>query len=90
MIVKYQNASENHPQLTVRKLVKLFSIDEFEIQDDLTELQKRIDKLQKEHVQQLEDLPAEQRGEAVADDCEDQPLQGDPLQEDGVVQDFIW
>ena len=57
------------------------------IQDDLTELQKRIDKLQDEHGQQLEDLPGKQPGEAVADDGEDQPLQGDPLQEDGVVQD---
>ena len=49
VIVKYQNATENIPRFTersVRKLVKLFSIDEFQIQNDLSELQKRIDKLQ--------------------------------------------
>ena len=32
-----------------RKLVKLFFVDEFQIQDDLTELQKRIDRLQLEY-----------------------------------------
>ena len=34
---------------SARKLVKLFSVDEFQIQDDLTELQKRIERLQSEH-----------------------------------------
>ena len=49
VIVKYQNASENQSRLTdrnVRKLVKLFTIDEYQIQEDLTELQARIDQLQ--------------------------------------------
>ena len=48
VIVRYQNAKESHTRLTdraVRKLVKLFSIDEFQVQEDLTELQKRVDQL---------------------------------------------
>ena len=45
-IIKYYNASENHPQFTdraVRKLVKLWSMDEACLFDDLAELQERID-----------------------------------------------
>ena len=53
VIIRYSNASEeNMPRFTersARKLVKLFSVDEFQIQDDLTELQKRIERLQSEH-----------------------------------------
>ena len=44
-IIKYYNASENHPQFTdraVRKLVKLWSMDEACLFDDLAELQERI------------------------------------------------
>ena len=53
VIIRYSNASEeNMPRFTersTRKLVKLFSLDEFQIQDDLTELQKKIDRLQLEY-----------------------------------------
>lgn len=59
VIVKYRNASEeNVVHLTdrsVRKLVKLFSIDEYQIQNDLTELQKRIDQLQDNPAGQVDD-----------------------------------
>ena len=46
VIVKYQNASENQPRFTdrsVRKLVKIFDIEEYVLQDDLTELLRRLD-----------------------------------------------
>ena len=52
VIVKYQNANENYSRVTdraVRKLVKLFSVDEFQVQDDLDELQRRIDRLDQEN-----------------------------------------
>ena len=45
-VVKYYNSGENHPQFTdraVRKLVKLWSIDEVCLFDDLVELQRRLD-----------------------------------------------
>ena len=59
VIVKYFNGSEGEvgepgrPRFTersVRKLVKLFSIDEFQVEEDLVELQARIDKLQQERL----------------------------------------
>ena len=46
VIVKYQNYSEDFPRFTdrsVRKLVKIFDIEEYVLQDDLTELLKRLD-----------------------------------------------
>ena len=43
----------------VRKLVKLFSIDEYQIQNDLTELQKRIDQLQDTPAGQVDDDPVQ-------------------------------
>ena len=46
VIVKYQNATENFARFTdrsVRKLVKIFDIEEYVLQDDLTELLKRLD-----------------------------------------------
>ena len=46
VIVRYQNATENQPRLTdrsVRKLVKIFDIEEYVLQDDLTELMRRLD-----------------------------------------------
>ena len=46
-IIKYFNAGENHPQLTdrsVRKMIKLWSIDEACLSEDLVELQERLDK----------------------------------------------
>ena len=61
VIVKYRNASENFDRKTdrtVRKLVKIFSIDEFQVQDDLTELEKRIENSRK----------ARLRREAVSDE----------------------
>ena len=52
VIIRYSNASEeNMPRFTersVRKLVKLFSIDEHQVQEDLTLLQRRIDRMQHE------------------------------------------
>ena len=48
VVVKYQNAGESQPQFTdrtVRKLVKLWNIDEFQVQEDLDSLQKKIDNL---------------------------------------------
>ena len=49
VIVKYQNEREDFGRMTdrsVRKLVKLFSIDEHHVDEDLAELQKKIDHLQ--------------------------------------------
>ena len=46
VIVKYQNYNEDQPRFTdrsVRKLVKIFDIDEYVLQDDLTELLRRLD-----------------------------------------------
>ena len=46
MVVRYRNSGENSDRTTdrsVRKLVKLFSVDEFQVQDDLTELERRIE-----------------------------------------------
>ena len=48
VVVRYQNSGEEHPQFTdrhVRKLIKLFNVDEHQVQEDLTELQKKIDAL---------------------------------------------
>ena len=48
VIVKYQNFKEAEPRFTdrsVRKLVKLFNVDEHQVQEDLDELQKKIDSL---------------------------------------------
>ena len=53
IVVKYQNPGENFPRLTdrsIRTLVKLFNVDEFQVQDDLTELQKKIDKIRNNDV----------------------------------------
>ena len=46
VIVKYQNHNEEGPRFTdrsVRKLAKIFDIDEYVLQDDLTELLRRLD-----------------------------------------------
>ena len=48
VIIRYQNKGENVPRFTdrsVRKIVKLFSVDEHHIQEDLAALQKHIDSL---------------------------------------------
>ena len=54
VMIKYFNGSEGdigepgRPRFTersVRKIVKLFSIDEFQIEEDLSELQKRLDEM---------------------------------------------
>ena len=45
VIIKYRNSGENFDRTTdrsVRKLVKIFSIDEFQVQDDLKELERRM------------------------------------------------
>ena len=47
-IIKYQNHGEERPQLTdrhVKKFVKLFNVDEYQVQDDLDELQKKINQI---------------------------------------------
>ena len=48
--VRYGNASEGNitrfTERSVRKLVKLFSIDEHQVQEDLAKLQHRIDRIQ--------------------------------------------
>ena len=49
IVIKYQNREENRPRFTdraSRKIVKLFNVDEFQVQEDLVMLQKRIDELQ--------------------------------------------
>ena len=77
VVVKYNNEKEEFCRLTdrsVRKLVKLFSIDEHQVQDDLAELQKKIDSLQGVHtddddVQQVDDEANEDR-QAANDDEE--------------------
>ena len=49
VVVKYQNREEDFPRFTdrtVHKLVKLFNVDEHQVQEDLGELQKVIDALQ--------------------------------------------
>ena len=46
VIVKYQNHQEDKPRLTdrsVRKLVKIYDIDEYVLQDDVAELIRRLD-----------------------------------------------
>ena len=48
VIIRYQNKGENVPRFkdrSVRKIVKLFSVDEHHIQEDLAALQKHIDSL---------------------------------------------
>ena len=47
-IIKYQHHGEERPQLTdrhVKKFVKLFNVDEYQVQDDLDELQKKINQI---------------------------------------------
>ena len=53
-MIKYFNGSEGDvgepgrarfTERSVRKIVKLFSIDEFQIEEDLSELQKRLDEM---------------------------------------------
>ena len=49
VIVRYQNPGESQPQFTdksVRKLVKLLNVDEHQVQEDLDELQRKIDAAQ--------------------------------------------
>ena len=46
VIVKYQNHNEDVPRFTdrsIRKLVKIFDIEEYVLQDDLSELLRRLD-----------------------------------------------
>lgn len=70
VIVKYQNFGEDFHRFTdrsVRKLVKLFDIDEFTIQEDLAILQKRIDDLQAEVDVDDQDEEAGQKEDVVLD-----------------------
>ena len=65
--VAYRNHKENFNRLTnraVRSLVKLFSIDEDCIQDDLAELQRRIDKMSRKDVPAAAQDQEEQQGVA--------------------------
>ena len=71
VVVKYQNAAENFTRLTdrsIRKMVKLFSIDEHEVQEDFIELQNRINTWQTEVVENDVEDPA---------DNEQRPLEPD-------------
>ena len=46
VIIKYQNYNEDVPRFTdrsIRKLIKIFDIDEYVLQDDLSQLLKKID-----------------------------------------------
>ena len=46
VVVRYRNASENHDRFThrsVRNLIKLFNVDDPELQDDFTELQRKVE-----------------------------------------------
>ena len=96
VIIKYRNASEENilrfTERSVRKLVKLFSIDEYEIQDDLSELQKRIDKLQGDSglpIDAAQDIELHDDGsdgqEAVPDD---EPVQAESDAEDELAGDL--
>ena len=66
VIVKYQNHKEDHPRFTersVRRLVKIFDIEEYVLQDDLTELIKRMDadmEVSGEEADLVPEIPAEQ------------------------------
>ena len=58
VIVGYRNEKESFGRVTdrsVRKLVKLFSVDDHVIQDDLAELQMRIDALRGESREDVQD-----------------------------------
>ena len=55
-VIKYRNASENvqrETERSVRKLIRLYSVDDPDLYQDLGELQRRIDQLQG----QLDDPP---------------------------------
>ena len=57
VMIRYQNRDENQPRITersIRKLVKLFSVDEYQVQEDLEALQKQIDRLQNHNIQDSE------------------------------------
>ena len=60
VVVKYQNASEFPvPQFTdraVRQLVKIFDVEEYVLQDDLTELMRNLEAKRKDRVNQDEDV----------------------------------
>ena len=90
---KYRNASEeNILRFTERSVRKLFSIDEYEIQDDLSELQKRIDKLQEDSglpINPAQDAELHNGGsdgqEAVQDD---EPVQAESDADDELAVDL--
>ena len=77
IVVKYRNPGENFPRLTdrsIRTLVKLFNVDEFQVQDDLTELQKKIDKIRNNDVDdvvQEETVQNDENNEDVVHTSED-------------------
>ena len=71
VVVKYQNHGEDNPQFTdrhVRKLVKLFNIDEHQVQEDLAELQKRINSMQQQPGEEKDDIASNEEGEAEDED----------------------
>ena len=83
VIVKYQNATESQYRLTdraVRKIVKLFSIDEYQVQEDLAELQVRIDKLEATNREEVPDEPLDVVTEVEGPQLESR---GDPLVHEG-------
>ena len=53
VVVKYQNPGEAGPRITdrsIRKLVKLFNVDEHQVQEDLAELQRKVDAVRKKPI----------------------------------------
>ena len=69
-IIKYRNASENiqrETERSVRKLIRLYSVEDPDLYEDLGKLQKRIDQLE-ELADDVDDLPAPRAGQGLASD----------------------
>ena len=72
VVVKYQNYGEDHPQYTdrhVRKLVKLFNVDEHQVQEDLDDLQKKIDSLERRPLN-IDDIAIDDDQDSVEDEVQ--------------------
>ena len=88
VVVKYQNHGEQHPQFTdrhVRKLIKLFNVDEHQVQEDLTELQKKIDALNQRY-EEDDGIVANEEDNITNDDAYEHGLE-DKNQEKGQQED---
>ena len=84
VVVKYQNSGEQHPQFTdrhVRKLIKLFNVDEHQVQEDLAELQRKIDALGQRY-EGDDVIIADEDANTINDDDQEHsstPLPSDPV-----------